>query len=130
MGSESSPADPLPIPQAASTTSESAERKSSAESAERKRRRSLEPEAKAKAIMRVLAGETKASVAAELGVSIDRMERWQSTFYNAGVEALANKSNARKSIKFKPGSGTLGQWAVLALILIASIVVLVRMLTP
>ena len=122
MGSESRPADALPIsPVAPSTASESAERK---------RRRSLEPEAKAKAIIRVLAGEPKASVAAELGVSVERMERWQSTFYNAGVDALAQKSGARKSIKFKPGSGTLGQWLLLALILVASIVVLVRMLTP
>ena len=80
--------------------------------------------------MRVLAGESRASVAAELGVSIERMERWQSTFYNAGVDALAQKSGARKSMKFKPGSGTLGQWVLLVLILVASVVVLVRMLTP
>jgi hypothetical protein len=122
MGSETRPADAPAVPQVVPPTTP--------ESAGRKRRRNFEPEAKAKAIMRVLAGEPKASVAAELGVSVDRMERWQSTFYNAGVDALAKKSSTRTSVKFKPGSGTIGQWLLLALILVASIIVLVRMLTP
>ena len=122
MGSDSRPADAL--------TSAPEAPAGGAEATERKRRRSFEPEVKAKAVVRVLAGEAKASVALDLGVSLDRLSRWQSNFYSAGLDALANKSSAPKRSKFKANSGTPAQWILLALVVLASVIALLRLLLP
>jgi hypothetical protein len=103
---------------------------------ERRKSRRAEPAEKAKAVVRVLSGESKESVAADLKVAVERLERWQTTFYRGGVDAL-ERASSRKSgkttwtdkAKVHTG-GTVRQWLVLVAILVAAIAALVWLLTP
>lgn len=84
---------------------------------------------KSKAVLRVLKGERGAAVALELGVGIDRLERWESTFLSGARAALEEKAR-RKTLygTLKSNSKGISQWAGLLVALAAAVLFLVRFL--
>ena len=101
---------------------------SSGESRHRSRHFSLR--AKQDAVFRVLKGEPVASVAEDVGVGVNRLERWHSRFIEGGAAAL-NKKPTRTGL-FETlrtqGSGIM-QWVGLLFLLTVLVFFLVRILS-
>ena len=65
---------------------------------------------KAAAVLRVLSGESAEAVRQDLGVSIRRLERWQSEFVTAGSVALAKRKDLPTKGWFGNHFGSIVQW--------------------
>jgi transposase len=85
---------------------------------------------KTKAVLRILAGEDDRKIASELQVSLDRIERWRSTFIAGGEAAIEKEAEERRSshrgwLSKKTKSGML-QWAGILLVLVIVIYFMTR----
>jgi transposase-like protein len=102
----------------------------SADEPRRESRRYSPPE-KRDAVLRVLKGEKVGAVAGDIGVGVNRLERWQARFVAGGVTALqsrrAHQTTFYETLKAH-GSG-ITQWAALLLLLTVLVFFLVRFLT-
>ena len=76
---------------------------------------------KAAAVLRVLRGESVETVSEDLGVSIRRLENWQSEFVTAGSAALAKRNDLHSRGWLSKHSGSIAQWVWLLVALIAVI---------
>jgi hypothetical protein len=76
---------------------------------------------KATAVLRVLRGESVEAVSEDLGVSIRRLERWQSEFVTAGSAALTKRTDLHSKSWLSKHSGSIVQWIWLLLALIVVI---------
>jgi hypothetical protein len=76
---------------------------------------------KATAVLRVLRGEPAETVSNDLGVSVRRLERWQSEFVTAGSAELAKRRDLPSKSRLGKHSQSIVQWLWLLLGLIAVI---------
>jgi hypothetical protein len=80
---------------------------------------------KTDAVLRLLKGESVDTVSQELGTSIRRIERWKSSFVEAGSAELAKRKDvSSKSSPIKQWS-SIREWVLLLLALVAVISFLV-----
>jgi hypothetical protein len=80
---------------------------------------------KTAAVLRLLKGESVETVSQELGVSVDRVERWKSSFVAAGSAELAKRKDVpSKNWVTKHGSIWQWMWLLLALVAVISMLVL------
>lgn len=96
-----------------------------------RRTRHLSPKEKSEAVLRLLKGESASDVAAELGVRLHRLERWQNSFLAGGLEALEKDAKARRrtaSQELQQALKPVLQWVGLFLVLAITILFLVRFL--
>lgn len=56
------------------------------------------PEAKTKAVLRVLRGESESEVAGDYGVSQSRLARWEREFVKAGAAGLAQARSPKRKL--------------------------------
>lgn len=94
----------------------------------RPRHRRVSQEEKAQAVLRLIRGDQKSTVADDLAVSVDRLERWHDRFLDGGRAALARKHHKSSSGLMRAKFGSVGQWAALLIVLTASIILLLRFL--
>ena len=85
-------------------------------------------EEKAQAVLRLIRGGGKSAIAAELGVPVDRLERWHDRFLEGGRAALVHKSHKGRIARVREKLGSAGQWSLLLIVLTASILLLLRFL--
>ena len=92
--------------------------------------KTVSAEKKAAVVLRVLRGEGAGAVADEIGVSVDRLERWQATFTSGGLEALKKRSAHHKTLGQKLAARTkmVRPWVGLLIALVVTIFLLVRFL--
>jgi hypothetical protein len=86
--------------------------------------------AKQEAVLRVLKGEPVTAVAEDVGVGVNRLERWHSRFIEGGAAALNQRATRRglyETLRTQ-GSGIM-QWAGLLFVLTVLVFFLVRMLS-
>ena len=83
---------------------------------------------KVEAVLRVLKGESVDSVSAELGVSIRRLERWQSEYMAGGSAELAKRKPLPSESWLQRHSGVIMRWIVLLMALAACIALLALLL--
>jgi ethanolamine utilization microcompartment shell protein EutL len=85
---------------------------------------------KTKAVLRLLAGENVLAVAAELQVTIDRIERWKSAFLAGGEAAIEKQTeerrNSHRGLLSKKTKAGLLQWAGILLVLVVVIYFMTR----
>mgnify|MGYP000907698337 FL=1 len=96
-----------------------------------RRTRHVDPKHKSEAVIRVLKGESVSDVAAELGVRLHRLERWQNTFLAGGLEALEKESKVRHRSavhELQQALKPVLQWVGLFVVLALTILFLVRFL--
>jgi ethanolamine utilization microcompartment shell protein EutL len=85
---------------------------------------------KTRAVLRILAGEDTHTVAAQMQVTLDRVERWKATFLAGGEAALEKQTEEHRSsrrgwLSKKAKAGVL-QWAGILLVLIIVIYFMTR----
>ena len=80
---------------------------------------------KTDAVLRLLKGESVEAVSQELGTSIRRIERWKSSFVEAGSAELAKRKDVSSNSWAKKDWSTIRQWVWLLVALVAVISVLV-----
>lgn len=85
---------------------------------------------KTAAVLRVLGGESVESVSEDLGVSIRRLERWQSEFVSAGAAALARRKDLPHEGWFAKHRKSVAQWTWLLIFLVLVIGGLAAFLVP
>src|SRR5580698_3851629 len=80
---------------------------------------------KTDAVLRLLKGESVVNISQELGVSVSRIERWQSSFLAAGAAELSKRKDDPWKGWAAKYSVTTQQWIwlVLALVTIVSVIV-------
>lgn len=121
----SSPAFRIPVEQLAKLQCDEME-----EGVSTKRRRlSFSPKEKMKAALRVLAGEQEATVAEDLGVSLERLQRWQAVFVEGGHAALAKREEERHGSWFARHRKAIIQWTVLLIVLVGTILLFTRVMS-
>jgi hypothetical protein len=100
---------------------------SSGESRHRSRHYSLR--AKQDAVLRVVKGEPATAVAEDVGVGINRLERWHSRFMEGGAAAL-NKRASRPGLyeTLRTHGSEIMQWGALLVVLTVLVFFLVRIL--
>jgi Helix-turn-helix domain len=76
---------------------------------------------KAAGVLRLLKGESASLLSEELGVSIRRLERWQSDFLAAGAVAMEKKKRPTLPAWYSKHSSSIVQWVGLLLALVATI---------
>jgi len=82
------------------------------------------------AVLRVLAGDSEASVAGELGVPEDRLQRWRTTFTEAGYAALSRRHDDRHRSWLVKHRGPILQWGGMLIVLFLTVLLFTRMLIP
>ena len=110
-------------------TSENEKSVSSSESA-RQRYRHFSLDEKSKAVMRVLKGEQAYSVAQEIGVSENRLERWHAQFVSGGRDALQPKRDQGNRLyrKLNENLQQIWQWVLLLVALVLVVMAGLRFL--
>ena len=90
------------------------------------------PEAKAKAVLRVLRGESVSAVACDIGVSEHRLARWEHEFVKGGKAQLAQPRNSQRGLRRRLRKhGTLIlQWAGILILLALIVRVLTKFFEP
>jgi transposase-like protein len=83
-------------------------------------------ETKAQAVLRVLRGEDSRAVAQELGVSRQRLERWEREFVAAGQDALHRPRHRRLLRRIRKRGKAIAQYAGLLLVLALTVLALMR----
>jgi transposase len=96
----------------------------SSESRHDHRHAQLTSHEKIDAVLRLLKGESIEPVSHELGVSVDRMERWKSRFVAAGSAELARRTDDSSKSWAAKHSVTFRQWIWLLFALVATIIIL------
>ncbi len=84
---------------------------------------------KSAAVVRLMKGEPATTLSQELGVSVRRLERWQSDFLAGGAAALARKRRKTAFMWFTHRSKTFLQWGALLFMLLFTIVFLALFLS-
>ena len=79
-------------------------------------------------MLRLLKGEPVNVLSAELGVSVQRLERWHSDFLEAGASRMAKKNRLSGYDWFAEHSAAIVQWAGLLLALVAAIIAMAMFL--
>lgn len=96
----------------------------------RRRSRQYSPREKRDAVLKLLKGEKTGAVADEIGVSVNRLERWQERFMAGGSAALEKRREQGSLFARIKGHGAeVTQWGGLLLVLTVVVFVLVRYLT-
>jgi hypothetical protein len=83
---------------------------------------------KVSAVLRLLEGEPLASLSQELGVAVNRLERWQNDFVTAGSAALAKRKSSDRGGWFSKHAAGILQWIAFLIVLAIVIVFLQRFL--
>ncbi len=86
-------------------------------------------ELKAKTVLRLLGGEPREALASELGVSAQRLTRWEHVFVRAGEAALKKDAEMRSHGWLYRHRAQLAQWLFLILALLAATLLLTRFMT-
>lgn len=81
--------------------------------------------AKIDAVLRVMAGESIESLSSELKVSVHRIDRWKSTFIEAGTAKLSKKTDAQSENWASKHASSIWQWMLLLLAMLVVISLLV-----
>ena len=84
--------------------------------------------AKIDAVLRLLKGESVDAVSKELGVTVRRIERWKSSFVEAGSAELAKRKSSSSKSGIAKHLGSIRQWIWLLAALVAVISVLVLLM--
>lgn len=97
----------------------------------RRKSRHFSPREKRDAVLRLLKGEKTGAVAEDIGVGVNRLERWQERFLDGGTAALEKAHERHGSIfgSLKTHSAAVTQWAGLLVVLTVVVFFLVRYLT-
>ena len=87
---------------------------------------------KTDAVLRLLKGESVEIVSDELGVAVERIERWKSSFIAAGSAELAKRKDVSSKNWGVKHAGSIRQWIWLlcALVAVISVLVLVMQRGP
>ena len=80
---------------------------------------------KTQAVLRLLKGESLEVVSRDLGASVSRIERWKSSFVEAGSAELAKRKDVSSKSWATKHSGSIWQWMWLLLALVTVISILV-----
>ena len=80
---------------------------------------------KTDAVLRLLKGESVETVSQELGVEVRRIERWKSSFVEAGSAELARRKDISSKSWAGKHSGSIRQWIWLLFALVTVISLLV-----
>jgi hypothetical protein len=75
--------------------------------------------AKTDAVLRLLNGESVATISQELGVSIGRIERWKDRFVQAGTAELARRQDEPSTSWAARHASSIWQWIWLLIALVA-----------
>jgi transposase len=97
---------------------------SSAEKRQYQRHEQVTSRAKIDAVIRLIKGESVEVLSQELGVSVRRIERWQSRFLEAGSAELAKRTDTPSTSWLAKNSPSIRQWFWLLLALVAVICLL------
>lgn len=91
--------------------------------------RHVSPKDKSAAVLRLIRGDEVGVVAQETGVSVGRLERWQSAFLAGGLEALEKDSHHKTgSQKLSARLKVIMPWVGLLVALLITVLLLVRFL--
>ena len=80
------------------------------------------------AVLRLLKGEAVAILSRELGVSVTRLERWQSEFVTAGAAALTKRKSSGPGGWVAEHAAAILQWVAFLIVLAIVIVFAQRIL--
>jgi hypothetical protein len=83
---------------------------------------------KVSAVLRLLKGESLANLSRELGVGVNRLERWQNDFVSAGSAALAKRNGSDRNGWFSQHAPAILQWIAFLIVLAVVIAFLQRFL--
>ena len=96
----------------------------------RRKSRHYSLQQKRDAVVRVVKGEQVAAVSKDVGIDVNRLERWHARFMEAGVAALNQKHQQTTLYQtLKTHSAGISQWAGLLLVLAVVVYFLIRFLS-
>jgi len=72
---------------------------------------------KVDAVLRLLKGDSVATVSAELGVAVHRLERWQNDFVTGGSAALSKQKGSGSDGWLSTHATRIVQWVVFLMVL-------------
>jgi len=97
----------------------------SSELPQSQRRARITSRVKTDAVLRVFSGEAVETLSQELGVGVNRIERWKVRFIDAGSAELAKRKDGSSSSRVARYFGSIRQWFWLVLAMVAIVSVLV-----